>query len=127
MFLKSSKKNDASLSSKGDQLQLDRQEKLSHSSKSQVTQDTSLQSAKVVSKSKNLKGKDTQVNKGDKILPLTPKTTNVIDFEAIEVTHKRKKPSNSSDKSVEKPLDIVPLCRTASEPPASLHDAGIKY
>ncbi|MCD7459253.1 hypothetical protein HAX54_040453 [Datura stramonium] len=56
------------------------------------------QSIKVISKSKNSKSKDTQVNKGVKSPSLTPKEANVTSSEAIDVAHKRKKPASSSDK-----------------------------
>ncbi|MCE0482009.1 hypothetical protein HAX54_040310 [Datura stramonium] len=45
--------------------------------------------------------------------------------EAIDVAHKRKKPSSSSDKSVAKSLGVVPFCNNASKPPTSLHGGGI--
>ncbi|KAK4718116.1 hypothetical protein R3W88_016454 [Solanum pinnatisectum] len=102
------KKDDASLPTKREQLQ----EKLPHSLKSKVTPNIPLQSVKVVSKSKTLKGKTTHA-------------ANITDNEVINVTFKRKKPSSSSNKSIEKSLGIAPSCSNTSKTSISLHEIGI--
>ncbi|KAH0655509.1 hypothetical protein KY285_030391 [Solanum tuberosum] len=55
----------------------------------------------------------------------TPKAANITDNEVIDVTLKRKKPSSSSNKSVEKSLGIAPSCSNTSKPSISLHEIGI--
>ncbi|KAG5630502.1 hypothetical protein H5410_002219 [Solanum commersonii] len=87
------------------------QEKLSHSLKSKVIPNIHPQSVKVVSKFKNSKGKATHVNNGVKGPLQSPKVANITDNEVIDVTLKRKKPSSSSGKSVEKSLGIAPSCK----------------
>ncbi|KAG5619644.1 hypothetical protein H5410_004862 [Solanum commersonii] len=53
-----------------------------------------------------------------------PKAAKVIDFEAIGVALKRKKPSSSLDKSVEQSLGIASFCRNTSKASISLHEFG---
>ncbi|KAH0729707.1 hypothetical protein KY290_000840 [Solanum tuberosum] len=115
------KKDGASLPTKGEQLQ----EKCSHSLKSKVTPNIHLQSVKVVSKSKNLKSKATHVDNGVKGPLQTPKAANITDNEVIDLTLKRKKPSSSSGKSVEKSLGIAPSCSNTSKTSISLQEIGI--
>ncbi|WMV13469.1 hypothetical protein MTR67_006854 [Solanum verrucosum] len=55
---------------------------------------------------------------------LDPKAANVIDFEAIGVALKRKKPSSSLDKSVEQLLGIALFCRNKSKASISHHEFG---
>ncbi|KAH0650406.1 hypothetical protein KY284_030318 [Solanum tuberosum] len=55
----------------------------------------------------------------------TPKAANITDNEVINVTLKRKKPSSSSNKSVEKSLGIAPSCSNTSKTSISLHEIGI--
>ncbi|MCE3051861.1 hypothetical protein HAX54_051073 [Datura stramonium] len=55
--------------------------------------------------------------------PLITPTTTIS--EAIDVAHKRKKPSSSSSKGAEKSLGIVPFCSGTSKPPISLNGDGI--
>ncbi|WMV08823.1 hypothetical protein MTR67_002208 [Solanum verrucosum] len=69
--------------------------------------------------------KATHMNNGVKSPSQTPKAANVTDFEVINVSLKRKKPSNLLDKSVEKSLDITPFCSSASKTYLSLHEGGI--
>ncbi|MCD9646308.1 hypothetical protein HAX54_036039 [Datura stramonium] len=45
--------------------------------------------------------------------------------EAIDVAHKRKKPSSSSGKGAEKSLGVMPFCSGTSKPPISLNGDGI--
>ncbi|KAG5576232.1 hypothetical protein H5410_056366 [Solanum commersonii] len=115
------KKDDASLPTKGEQFQ----EKLPHSLKSKVTENIPPQSAKVVSKSKTLKGKATHVDTGVKSPLKTPKEANITTNEVIDVTLKRKKPSSSSDKSVENSLGIAPSRSNTFKTSISLHEIGI--
>ncbi|KAG5586111.1 hypothetical protein H5410_046545 [Solanum commersonii] len=77
-----SKKDDASLPTKGEQLQ----EKLPHSLKSKVTPNIPPQSVKVVSKSKNSKVKDIHVDNGVKRPLQTPKVANITDNSQEEET-----------------------------------------
>ncbi|KAH0636298.1 hypothetical protein KY290_038348 [Solanum tuberosum] len=115
------KKDDASLPTKGEQLQ----EKLPHSLKSKVTPNIPPQSVKVVSKSKNSKVKATHVDNRVKSPLQTPKVANITDNEMIDITLKRKKPSSSLDKSVEKSLGIAPSCTNTSKTSISLYEIGI--
>ncbi|KAH0764903.1 hypothetical protein KY285_000774 [Solanum tuberosum] len=121
IILRGPKKYGASLPTKGEQLQ----EKLSHSLKSKVTPNIPPQSVKVISKSKNLKGKATHVDNGVKGPLQTPKASNITDNKVIDVTLKRKKPSSSSGKSVEKSLGIAPSCSNTSKTSILLHEIGI--
>uniref|UniRef100_M1DSS0 Aminotransferase-like plant mobile domain-containing protein n=1 Tax=Solanum tuberosum TaxID=4113 RepID=M1DSS0_SOLTU len=100
-------------------------EKFPHSLKSTVTPNIPPQSVKVVSKSKNSKHKATHVDNGVKGSLQTPKVANITNNEVIDVTLKRKKPSSSSGKSVEKSLGIAPSCSNTLKTFISLHEIGI--
>ncbi|KAG5576798.1 hypothetical protein H5410_056932 [Solanum commersonii] len=52
----------------------------------------------------------------------TLKAANTTDFEVIDTTLKRKKPSSSSDTSVEKSLGIAPFCSNTSKASILLHE-----
>ncbi|KAH0633332.1 hypothetical protein KY284_036118 [Solanum tuberosum] len=119
--LRGQKKDYASLPTKGEKLQ----EKFPHSLKSKVTPNIPPQSVKVISKSKNLKGKATHVDNGVKNSLQTPKEANITDNEVINVTLTRKKPSSPLDKSVEKSLGIAPSCSNTSKTFISLHEIVI--
>ncbi|KAH0725025.1 hypothetical protein KY284_000890 [Solanum tuberosum] len=108
IILRGPKKDASSLPTKGEELQ----QKLSHSLKSKVTPNIPPQSVKVISKSKNSKGKATHVDNGVKGPLQTPKASNITDNKVIDVTLKRKKLSSSSGKSVEKSLGIAPFVAT---------------
>ncbi|PHU09681.1 hypothetical protein BC332_21541 [Capsicum chinense] len=125
IILRGSKKNDTPSSTKGGQLQLDGQGKLSLSSKSKVVTGNPAQSVQVATKSKNLKGMDTHVDKRVKIPSSAPKAVAISTSEVINIVHKRKKSSSPSGKGVEKSLDIVPFCSDASKPPVSLDGVTI--
>ncbi|KAH0716279.1 hypothetical protein KY284_009184 [Solanum tuberosum] len=118
---KGSEKDYVSLPTKGEQLQ----EKLPHSLKFKVTPNIPPQSIRVVSKSKSSKGKATHVDNRLKGPLQTPKATNIIDKEVIDVILKRKKPSSSSDKVVVKSLCIAPSCSNTSKTSISLHEIDI--
>ncbi|MCE5165903.1 hypothetical protein HAX54_013015 [Datura stramonium] len=104
---KGPRKDDAPSSTKENQPQLNGQGKISHSSKSNVTPSNPLQTTKVAS---DLKFRRAAITTA---------------FEAIDVAHKRKKPSNSSSKSAEKLPGIVLFYSGTSKPPISLNGDGI--
>ncbi|KAH0645171.1 hypothetical protein KY284_033055 [Solanum tuberosum] len=121
IILRGPKKDDASLPTKGEQLQ----EKLPHSLKSKVTPNIPPQSVSVVSKYKSSKGKATHVDNGVKGPLQTPKAANITDKEVIDVTLKRKKPFSSSDKGVVKSFGIASSCSNTSKTSISLHEIDI--
>ncbi|KAM3282268.1 hypothetical protein P3S67_025913 [Capsicum chacoense] len=125
IILRGSKKNYIPSSTKGGQLQLDGQGKISLSSKSKVVTGNPAQSVQVATKSKNLKGMDTHVDKRVKSPSLAPKAVAISTFEVINVVHKIKKSSSPSAKGVEKSLDMVSFCSDASKPPISLDGVAI--
>ncbi|PHT58504.1 hypothetical protein CQW23_00867 [Capsicum baccatum] len=125
IIVRGPKKNDAPLSTKGDQLQLDGQGKLSLSSKSKVITGNPNQSVQVATKSKNSKGMDTHVDKRVKSPSSAPKAVAISTSEVINVVHKIKKSSSPLGKGVEKSIDIVPFCSDASKPPVSLDGVAI--
>ncbi|KAM3269292.1 hypothetical protein P3S67_030174 [Capsicum chacoense] len=122
IVLRGLKKNDAPSSTKGDQLQLDGQGKLSLSSKSKVVIGNPAQSVQVTTKSNNSKDKYTHVDKRVKIPSSAPKAVDISTFEVINIVQKRKKSSSPSSKGV---LDIVSFCSDASKPPISLNGVAI--
>ncbi|PHT34168.1 hypothetical protein CQW23_25968 [Capsicum baccatum] len=125
IILRGPKKNDAPSSTKGGQLQLDGQGKLSLSLKSKVVMSNLAQSVQVATKSKNSKGIDTHVDKRVKNPSSTPKAVAISTSEVINVVHKIKKSSRPLGKGVEKSLDIMPFCSDASKPPVSLDGVAI--
>ncbi|MCD9639445.1 hypothetical protein HAX54_023996 [Datura stramonium] len=64
-----------------------------------MTPSNPMQTVKVASKSKISKGKDTQEDKEVKHSSSTPKAATITISEAIDIAHKRKKPSSSSGKA----------------------------
>ncbi|KAH0715075.1 hypothetical protein KY284_007980 [Solanum tuberosum] len=65
------------------------------------------------------------MNNGVKIPSQTLKAANTTDFEVIYTTLKRKKPSSSSDKSVEKSQGIAPFYSNTSKASILLHEIDI--
>ncbi|XP_027769716.1 uncharacterized protein LOC114075560 [Solanum pennellii] len=121
IILRSPKRDDVSLSTKGEQLQ----EKLSQPLKSKATPNIPPQSVRVVSKSKSLKSKTTHVGKEGEDPLQTPKAVNLADKEVINVTLKRKKPFSSSNEGVVKSLGIAPSYSNTSKTSISLQEIDI--
>ena len=119
--MRSPKRDDVSLSTKGEQLQ----EKLSQPLKSKATPNIPPQSVRVVSKSKSLKSKTTNVGKEGEDPLQTPKAVNLAEKKVIKVTLKRKKPSSSSNEGVVKSLGIAPSYSNTSKMSISIQDIDI--
>ncbi|MCE3216587.1 hypothetical protein HAX54_007071 [Datura stramonium] len=84
-----------------------------------------MQIFKVAFKSKISKGKDTQANKEVKYSSLTPKAATTTASEAIDVAHKRKRPSSSSGNSAKNSPGVVPFYSDTSKPLITLNGDGI--
>ncbi|MCD9643999.1 hypothetical protein HAX54_031956 [Datura stramonium] len=125
IILRVPRNDDAPSSTKDGQPQLNGQGKLSHCSKPKVTPSNPMQTIKVGSNSKILKGKDTQDDKEVNHSSLAPKAATTTASEAIDIAHKRKRPSSSSGNCAEKSLGVVPFCSGTSKPPISLNGDGI--
>ncbi|KAK4345180.1 hypothetical protein RND71_035356 [Anisodus tanguticus] len=117
------RKDDVPSSTKSDQRQLNVQGKSSHSSKSKATLNNPSQKAKATSKS-NFDGKDTQVEKKVRYPSLTLKAV-ATSSEAINISHKSKDPSRSSDKSVEESPSVVSLFMDKTKASISPNEVGI--
>ncbi|KAJ8534983.1 hypothetical protein K7X08_016711 [Anisodus acutangulus] len=97
--------------------------KSSHSSKSKATLNNPPQKVKATSKS-NFDGKDTQVEIKVRYPSLTLKAA-ATSSEAINISHKSKGPSRSSDKGVEESPSVVSLCMDKTKASVSPNEVGI--